>query len=92
MKTNPLEGLILVAWEIASQGARAYLRQHHLFADKTVLENELKNRINETFEQALRDAREAFDCHMDDVAAATFKVSMAAAGIAAAKAVGCSTK
>jgi hypothetical protein len=72
----------------AARGANEYLRTEKLQADPDVLAECVKSWINIKLPEALRDAKEAFACHMEQVGLATFAASMVSAGIEAAKEAG----
>jgi hypothetical protein len=86
-KRNP-DRLADVAVEIAARAAVAYLRQHNIDADPRALEATLKSWVKIKLPEALRDAKQALEAGMGQAAEATFKASMALAGIEAAKEAG----
>lgn len=70
---------------IATHGAKEYLRVHNLTASNQALSESLRVWIKKLMPLALADAKEAFDCHMDQIAVETFKASLINAGVLAAK-------
>ena len=88
MKTAT-ESLGSMASDIAVRAALAYLKKHNgmTLANCDSLSIQLKRCCVAALPQALQDAKQALDCGMRDAAIATFKASMALAGIAAAKTV-----
>ncbi len=89
MKANPAETamreLVTLASRAATRGAQEYLRAHGLTADERALAECLKTWVRLKLPEALADAKAALDCHMTQVAQATFTASMVQAGIQAAK-------
>lgn len=85
VNTQLCEQLADAAGIIAANGAREYLRVHNLTASKEALSACLVSWIKAQMPVALADAKQAFDCHMDEIAVTTFKASMIQAGIEAAK-------
>ena len=81
-------GVPLGAVTIAARSASIYLEQHNLKAEPGTLSECLKAMVKFRLPEALRDAKEALDCHMDKAAEATFATTMAEAGIDAAKEAG----
>ena len=78
-----------VAATIAARSARIYLERHNLKAESPEsLAESLRAMVKFRLPEALRDAKEALDCHMDKAAEATFATTMALAGIEAAKEAG----
>ena len=73
------------AMQLVVHGAHEYLRSHSLNADETALSACCTSWCKAQLPSALNDAKEAFACHMDRVAVATFSASMIQAGIEAAK-------
>ena len=82
------DDLARVAVGIAAQSATAYLKTHGLQASTEALANCLSASVRMAFPKALADAREAYEAHMGQVGEATFRASMALAGIEAAKEAG----
>lgn len=76
------------AFEIATRGAWAYLRQHGLQASPDALLACLKSWCRIKLPEALRDAKAALDAHMPQVAEQTFALTMMSVGIEAAKEAG----
>ena len=66
-------------------GGREYLRTHNLTADADALAAACRSWAKIKLPEALRDAKEAMDCGMSQVAEQTFKATMFQAGIEAAK-------
>lgn len=83
-----MKDLVEVGVSMAMRGAKEYLDRHGLTAEPEALRECLKSWLKLQMPVALRDAREAFACHMDKVAEATFAASMVQAGIEAAKEAG----
>jgi len=78
-----------VAATIAARSAGRYLERHNLKAESPEsLAESLRAMVKIRLPEALRDAKEALDCHMDKAAEATFAATMAEAGIDAAKEAG----
>jgi hypothetical protein len=69
-------------------GAVQYLDAHGLTADPAALAACCRSWAAAKLPEALSDARDAFACHMEQPAVATFALSMMQAGIEAAKEVG----
>ena len=80
-----MKELINAAARIAANGATHYLQVNRLTADPSALAACLRSWVKIQLPNALHDAREALDCHMNQVAEATFAASMIQAGIEAAK-------
>lgn len=80
--------LINRCFTIAVRAAVEYLRVHNLTAQDAALTACLRSWLKIKLPEALRDAKEAFDCHMGQVAEATFALTIAQAGIEAAKEAG----
>ena len=76
--------LATVYAQVMMTGAVVYCEQHNIPINAEHLSQCLKAH-KETIRGALRDAKEALDAGMDQVADATFRASAAQAGIAAAK-------
>lgn len=74
--------------ETAMRAAAEYLRAHSLQADTRALCECIRSWIKIKLPEALRDAKEALDAGMGQVAETTFRASMALAGIEAAKEAG----
>ena len=77
--------LINASFKIVAAGAQEYLRCHNLRADDSALLACCKSWLKIELPNALRDAKEAMDCHMPQVAETTFKATLFNAGIEAAK-------
>lgn len=82
---NPTDLLASAALEITAIGAREYLAANKLTADTNALLACCRSWTKIKLPEALNDAREAIECHMNEVAEATFKATMILAGIEAAK-------
>lgn len=82
------DGLGKVAAEVAMGAAILYLKQHNLDADTGALAECLRTWCRIKLPEALRDAKEAIAAHMPQAAEATFRATMALAGIEAAKEAG----
>lgn len=81
-----VESLGTVAAEIAMASAAQYVRANNLkVIDYEAATNCLRTYCKTWIIQALKDAKEAIDCGMTQVAEATFRATMAKAGIEAAK-------
>ena len=80
-----VSGLVDAAVTIAAHGARQYLERNKLTAKPDVLSACLSAWVKIKLPEALRDAKEALACHMEQVAQQTFAASMISAGIEAAK-------
>lgn len=85
MTNNEVFGIAQAACAIAERGAVEYLNAHKLTADPTALAECLKSWTKIKFTEAMRDAKEAIECGMVQVAQATFSATMIQAGIEAAK-------
>lgn len=73
---------------IAFRAARSYLQRNGLTADDQALFACCKSWCKIKLPEALHDAQEAIVCNMGQIAEQTFALSMAAAGIEAAKEAG----
>jgi hypothetical protein len=82
---NTLDALVTRGCEAAMRAAAEYLRVHGLTADLDTLLACLRANAKIRLPQALAEAKEALDCGMAQVAEATFRATMALAGIDAAK-------
>ena len=81
-----IESLGTVAADVAMRAAAEYVRTNNLkVLDYDAATACLKSYCKTYLPQALKDAKAAFDCGMNQVAEATFKATMALAGIEAAK-------
>lgn len=80
-----MKQLIDAACRIAAKGAMEYLRVNHLTADNDALAACLKSWVKAKWDEAMRDAKEALEANMGQVAESTFAASMLQAGIEAAK-------
>lgn len=88
MNENKNMNLAEIATQTAMQAAVEYLRVHNLKANDAALVSCLKAWCKIKLPEALRDAKEAFDCGMHQVGQATFLATMKLAGIEAAKEAG----
>ena len=70
---------------IAIRAAQEYLRQHSLTVDPKALSQALREQCKIRLPEAMQDAREAMDAHMPQQAELTLRLSMAQAGIEAAR-------
>ena len=86
--SNASQSLVSVAIQIASVGAAEYLRRHNLKASPEALRECLAAWVKIKLPEAMKDAKAALDSHMTQAAEATFKASLIAAGIEAAKEAG----
>lgn len=77
-----------VAAEIAMRAAAAYLDQHNLEADTSALVECLRSWCKAKLPEAMRLAKEAIEAHMDKPAEMLFRLTMAEAGVEAAKEAG----
>lgn len=70
---------------IAFGAAKKYLAVHSLKADEKILWEACKSWVKIKLPEAMKDAKEAAECGMDKIATQTFGLSIAEAGIEAAK-------
>ena len=77
-----------IAVETATRAALEFLRAHDQEADNAALAECLRSWCKAKLPGALHDAREAIEAGIGQVAEATFRASMAQAGIEAAKEAG----
>jgi len=86
-KTKTPESLGQYAARLAMDAALDYLRRRKALGlvDLDVLTARLREQILPGLDEALRDAREALECGMEEVASTTFAAGMALTGIKAAK-------
>lgn len=70
---------------IAIRAANQYLATHGLTADKPALAACLSSWLKIKLPEAIADAKEAMDCGMDEIGKQTFALTIAQAGIEAAK-------
>jgi len=80
--------LVQAATDTATRAALLYLKQNRLQADDAALTACLRSWCKIKLPEALRDAKDAFDAHMPKIAEQTFLLTMAQAGIEAAKEAG----
>lgn len=86
MTEQQIDALVRVAADTAMRAAADYIRLHEIVVDDyehvtQVLQSEVKYAIG----PALEEVKAAFAANMGHVAVATFRASMMAAGIKAAK-------
>ncbi len=74
--------------QIVVNTAQEYLRIKNFKADETALLACCKSWLKIKLPEAMRDAKEAMDCGMNQAAEMTFKVTLAQGGIEAAKEAG----
>jgi hypothetical protein len=86
--TKDMNPLVEAACQVAMRAAASYLQAHNLRADDSALAACLRSHCKIALPAALHDAKEALDCGMGQAAEATFRASMALAGIEAAKEAG----
>lgn len=84
MEETKLLDLAKVAMVIAGQSANLYLEKWGKAAPPDLLDF-VRIQVIDSIASALDDVRAAFDCGMIEAGEATFKASMALAGIRAAK-------
>lgn len=80
-----MENLGEIAANTALKSAIRYMDVHNLQATPDVLSACIRSWVKIKLPGALHDAKEALDAHMGQVAEQTFLLSMAQAGIEAAK-------
>jgi hypothetical protein len=84
--TKKIDSLGAAAAEIAMRAAADYITRKGLkVTDYVALTNALKRHAKAALHEAIKDAKEALDAGMGSAAEATFRLSMAKAGIDAAK-------
>ena len=76
--------IAMIYAQVMMKSAVVYCQQHAIPINAEHLTQCLKAH-KETIYGALKDAKDALDSHMDQIAEATFKASAAQAGISAAK-------
>ncbi|MGH8897007.1 MAG: hypothetical protein ACRDZ4_08310 [Egibacteraceae bacterium] len=84
-RKNSPEQLAQAAAQIAMRGAREYLNRHSLKADPAALSETLRSWVKIKLPEALKDAKDAIEAGMHQIAEQTFAASMFQAGIEAAK-------
>ena len=82
------DSLVKFAVDAAIRGAVEYLKAHNLAADPDALLSCVRSWCKIKLPEALRDAKDALDAGMSEVAEQTFAATMALAGIEAAKEAG----
>lgn len=86
MTANQIDNLGTIAAETAMQAAAHYVRHNNLkVLDYDAATACIRSWCKIKLPQALKDAKAAFECGMTKIAEATFKATMAEAGIEAAK-------
>lgn len=80
-----IESLANMAAAITVNAAIEYLKRKNLSADPGELVTACKAYTKASLREAITDAKEALDCHMEAAAVSTFKASMILAGIRAAR-------
>ncbi len=81
-----IESLGTIAAELAMKAAAEYIRDNKLkVLDYNAATECLRSYCKSWLPMALEDAKQAFECGMTQVAEATFRATMAQAGIEAAK-------
>jgi hypothetical protein len=73
------------AVKAAIHGAKSYLLANNLDADNDALAEAILRHVDAKMDDAMADVKAALDCHMYQVAEATFRATMIQAGIDAAK-------
>lgn len=82
------DGLTAVAGDVMMRAAVESMKKFHIdFTDDNIkrIVAALKETMPSTLQEALADAKAAFDANMDQVAQTTFLASFSVAGIAAVK-------
>ena len=84
---HPIDTLVTAAADIAMRAAADYILQNGLrdSVDLDALVANLRAAMKVSLNEALDDARAAFECNMAQAAEATFRSSMVLVGIQAAK-------
>jgi len=86
MRDNEIDKFAAMASETAMRAAADWFRLHpEAQYDIDALVTSLRSHVHRRFDQALDDAREAFEAQMYDCMTATFLADMRLAGIDAAK-------
>jgi hypothetical protein len=86
MTCKSIDSLGSIAAEVAMRAAAEYVRAHNLkVLDYAAAAECLRSYCKVYLPIALKDAKDALDCGMSQVAEMTFKATMAQAGIEAAK-------
>lgn len=86
MMTTQVDRLGTIAADVAMRAAAEYIRINNLkVLDYDAATECLRSYCKSRLPMALKDAKDALDCGMGQVAEATFKATMAMAGIEAAK-------
>ena len=88
MDTTNIAATARMCESVAANAALAYLAAHNLNADKAALADCIMSWIRAKLPEATNDALEAYKCGMQAAGDATFKATMAQAGIEAAKEAG----
>jgi len=84
-RDHDVTALVQAGMVVAVRTAHIYLCRYSLTAEPDALTECLRSHVEAAYESAMCDAQEALDCGLKWAALATFKASMAIAGIAAAK-------
>lgn len=84
-KPDPDAALAAVALATAHMAAEVYLERHKLSAGREALISCIRSHVRAAMPGALREAKQAFDCGMNQIAERTFSASVSIAGIEAAK-------
>lgn len=82
---DSVSALADAALTIAIRCSQEYMQRNRLTADPAALRECLAANVKLRLPEAIRDAREAFACHMQQVGVATFSATLTLAGIDAAK-------
>lgn len=77
-----------VAMDCVTRGAIGYLEEHDLIADPQTLLEFCVSWCKSQMPKALKDAKDALDANMPQIAEQTFAASMVLAGVEAAKEAG----
>lgn len=86
MSEQQMDELIRIASDTAMRAAADYIRLNGIaVTDYEQATQALRSEIKLALNDALDEAKKASDCGMDQVAVCTFRASMMAAGIRAAK-------
>ena len=86
MNARQIDNLGTIAADVTMKAAAEYIRANNLkVLDYDVATEVLRDYCKTWLNQALSDAKDAIECGMTQIAEATFKATMAQAGIEAAK-------
>jgi hypothetical protein len=87
MTEQAINQLAAIAADTAMRGAADYFRLNDITVTNFVRATDLiRAEVRSSLDEALDDAKSAFGCGMDRMATCTFRASMLAAGLRAAKA------